>query len=154
MNQRDAVARDLAAADQQRRRGAELVMPNLRWWWYLMVCLMFAVWGSIWDTPMAWRWAPTLAFAAVVAAHTLLLVRRRARPLPVRFGWRYWLLVWTVAIAGIAAALGIGIAAQALAVPLPFTLSGVLLGISVSLLVRQSRRWRINYVERVARGPW
>jgi hypothetical protein len=63
-------------------------------------------------------------------------------------------LVWSVAVAGLAAAIGTGLVLRALAVPLPFTLSGLLLGIGVSLLVQRSRRWRVNYVERVARGLW
>lgn len=152
-NDSDAVARDLASADQWRRRGAELVLPPPRWWWYLMVCSMFIVWGFTWDAPMAWRWVPMLAFAALVIP-TPLLARRRARPLPIRFGWRYGLLMLSVAAACIAGALGLGLALQALSVPLPFTLSGLLLGIGASLLVRWSRRWQINYVERVTRGPW
>lgn len=82
-----------------------------------MICLRFALLGSIWDAPMAWRWTPTLAALPVLVITLLVLPRRRAHPLPVRFGPRAWLLACSIAVVSMAAGLGTGLALQALAVP-------------------------------------
>jgi hypothetical protein len=146
-------ARDLAEAEQRRRRGAELAVTPYSRWWYLPICLIFTLWGSSSDIPLAWRWLPMLGIPAVLII-TLVMAPPKARPLPFRFGWRSWLVVWSIAVAGIAASLGLGVALRAVAVPLPFTLSGLLLGVGVCFVVRWSWRWRVNYVEQVAKGPW
>jgi hypothetical protein len=146
----ESAAQDLAEVDQRVRRGAEFVLPRSRWW-YLGVWLTFAMWGASWDLPGRWRALGLFAFAAVILMINSL---SRARPLPMRSGWRFHLLVVAVCGAMIAFTLALGIALQAAGLPMPFTVSGFLLGIAASLLVRPVLRWRGSYVERVSGGQW
>jgi hypothetical protein len=148
----DGAARALAEADRQLRRGAELVLPRGRWL-YSAIFLMGPVWGGTRDVPQHWRAAPMLALGlGMFGCIGLLRVRRRARPLPVRHGWRYQLLIWMAVVGSVALSVGVGLALRAAGVWLPFTLSGLLLSIEVVLLMRVARRW--GYVEQVAKAQW
>ena len=148
----DEAARALAAADERRRSGAALVVTASRWD-YLTVFLLSLLWGSSWDFPASLRWLPLLVLGVGVLGYAIAR-RRRARPLPVPLGWRAWTLVYAAAAVLVAATLGLGLALRGAGVPLPFTLSGVVLGGAVVVLVRALRRWRHGYVERVARERW
>ncbi|GAA0929693.1 hypothetical protein [Virgisporangium aurantiacum] len=146
-------ARDLAVAEQSLRRGAELALPRSRWR-YPGIVVLYTVWGATWDTPQAWRWIPPLASVAALLIVTGPLSRRRARPLPIPLGWRTWLLTSAIATTSVAISLGMGLALQTLGVPLPFTLSGLCLGVAASLVTWRSRYWGIGYVQQVTRGKW
>ncbi len=150
---RREAARDLAVAEQSLRRGAELALPRSRWR-YLGIGLLFTLWGAIWDTPQSSRWIPMLAYVAALLVVIGPLSRRRARPLPIPLGWRIRLLISAIAVTSLIGSLGTGLALRTLGVPLPFTLSGLGLGIGACLLTWRSQHWEIGYVRQVGRGNW
>jgi hypothetical protein len=75
-------------------------------------------------------------------------------PRSVPAGWRTWLLVGVVAITSYAVMMGGGLALRTLTVPLPFTLSSLLVVIALSLLNRSAKRRGLNYVQRVGWSQW
>lgn len=125
------------SAAERGSQHSERAAPSLPFWWSLLTCLTFALWGSTWDTPTQWRWIPLFAFATLLLLLVGLARRRRATPPPRRPGWRRGLLICLAAIAAVLASLGVGYTLAGL-VPLPFTVSGLLLGIGTSLVV-----WRL-----------
>jgi hypothetical protein len=147
-------ADDLAEADERLRRGAELVLP--RWWTPALLLFLVLQTGVSWDMPAS-RWRGVLMVAAgsaMLACVALAATRARARPLPIKVGWRTGLMIAAVAITSYAVMMGLGLALRLLAVPLPFTLSAVLMAVPLALLGGRLRHWNGTYLQQVRRNQW
>lgn len=150
----EQAARDLAEADQRRHRGAQLAQPPR--WWQPAFCLFFIVNSATWDVPVRWRGVLMLLLgSAMLASVILALATARARPLPIRLGWRGWLLIAVIAISAHAIMIGVGLALRTATAPMPFTLSGILVIAALGLLWWIGRRhWTGGYVQQVNRDQW
>jgi hypothetical protein len=147
-------AQDLQEVDERLSRGAHLALPHTRWL-YPMICLVFVLSGAVRDAPSAWRWSLGILHGATLVTLIVLLVRRRhARPLPAQLPWRAWLAVGLAAAGCLGITLGMYFVLRHFETPAPFTVSGLVLGLAVSLLTWRIQRSSAGYVQRVRRGQW
>ncbi|MEQ4300620.1 hypothetical protein ABNF97_04375 [Plantactinospora sp. B6F1] len=152
----ERAARELAKADQQLRRGAALVL--LPRWWQPAGGLFFVLLWARWDVPEPARRWYALLLLVVIAGLVVGMVRlrrnARARPLRMKSGWRTWVLIWIVAITSCGVVLGSGLTLRSLAVPLPITVSSIVVVSALMLMKWSGQRWGGSYLQRVSRGQW
>jgi len=150
----DQAAHQLATAEEHLRRGAQLAAPAR--WWKPALLLFLVMLGVSRDVPSpGWRAATLLAAGLALLAVSAVAAARttRARPLPLRLGWRTWVLIVAAAAGACAAIAGVGVALRATGAPLPFTIASLLAATVLALLPRWSPRLR-GYVHRVVRDEW
>jgi hypothetical protein len=150
----EQASRDLAEADLRLRRGARLALPPR--WWQPVLCLFFVATSAVWDVPASWRGVMMLSLGSAMLAVALLAsATARARRLPIPMGWRTAMLIAVIAVTAYAVMMGLGLALRILTLPAPFTLSSVLVIVTLGVAWWAGRRrWQGGYVQRVHRNQW
>lgn len=150
----EQAARDLAEAERRLLVGAKLAEPSRRH--QVLASLLFVVFGARWDVPeglLRWYALLLLLPCAAVMLWSTMRVQARARALRMP-GWRAGVLVGLASIISYAAMIGGGYTLRSVAVPLPFTVSSVLVIVVLLSLSWGGKRWGVGYAERVRQGHW